>query len=123
MNIYSSCLIPFIYNLFEPERLIPSHLRPPNVTLRLRKSQRISRKAVVIYQSSNERVATESVEDIVVNKLMRLNHNLDPSQRLSMSFDDGKGHSRVSMRLNDGLPTDKKSFHTLKERLELQKEN
>ena len=39
-----------------------------------------------------------------------------------MRLDDGQGSSRVLSRLNDGLPKDKKSFPSLKERLEIQRE-
>ena len=39
-----------------------------------------------------------------------------------MRLDDGQGPSRVLSRLNDGLPKDKKSFPSLKERLEIQRE-
>jgi len=39
-----------------------------------------------------------------------------------MRLDDGKGPSRVSSRLDDGLPTEKQSFPNLKERLEMKKE-
>ena len=39
-----------------------------------------------------------------------------------MSFHNKKGPSRVSSWLNDGFPTDKKSFLSLKDRLELQRE-
>ena len=39
-----------------------------------------------------------------------------------MRLDDGEGPSRVLSRLNDGLPKDKKSFPSLKERLEIQRD-
>ena len=39
-----------------------------------------------------------------------------------MRLDDGKGTSRASSRLDDGLPTAKQSFPNLKERIEIQKE-
>ena len=52
---------------------------------------------------------------------MRLSNDFNPSHRLSMRLDDRKGPSRVSSRLNDGLPTNIKSFPSLKEGLELQK--
>ena len=39
-----------------------------------------------------------------------------------MRLDDGQGPSRVLSPLNDGLPKDKKSFPSLKERLEIQRE-
>ena len=54
--------------LFEPEGFIPSDLRPPNVTFKPRKARRINKKAVVIYQSSKKRVATESVENVSAKK-------------------------------------------------------
>ena len=53
---------------------------------------------------------------------MRLSNEFNPSHRLSMRLDDGKGPSRVSSRLDDGLPVDKQSFPNLKQRLEIQKE-
>ena len=108
--------------LFEPERFIPSDLRPPNVTFKPRKARRINKKAVAIYQSSNKRVATEPVENVSAKKSMRLGNDSKPSHRLSMRLDDGQGPSRVPSRLNDGLPKDKKSFPRLKERLEIQRE-
>ena len=52
---------------------------------------------------------------------MRLSKEFNPSHRLSMKLDDGKGPSHVSSWLDDGLPTDKQSFPNLKERLEIQK--
>ena len=53
---------------------------------------------------------------------MRLGNDFNPSHRLSMRLDDGQGPSRVLSRLNDGLPKDKKSFPSLKERLEIQRD-
>ena len=73
-----------------------------------------------IHQSSNKRVATESVENVSAKKSMRLGNAFKPSHRLSMRLDDGQGPSRVLSRLNDGLPKDKKSFPSLKGRLEIQ---
>ena len=108
--------------LFEPEGFIPSDLRPPNVTFKPRKAKRINKKAVAIYQNSNKRAATESVENVSAKKSMRLGNDPKPSHRLSMRLDDGQGPSRVLSRLNDGLPKDKKSFPSLKERLETQRE-
>ena len=108
--------------LFEPEGFIPNDLRPPNVTFKPRKARRINKKAVAIYQSSNKRVATESVENVSAKKSMRLGNDPKPSHRLSMRLDDGQGPSRVLSRLNDGLPKDKKSFPRLKERLEIQRD-
>ena len=106
--------------LFEPEGFIPNDLRPPNVTFKPRKARRINKKAVEIYQSSNKRVATESVENVSAKKSMRLGNDFNSSHRLSMRLDDGQGPSRVLSRLNDGLPKDKKSFQSRKERLEIQ---
>ena len=108
--------------LFEPEGFIPNDLRPPNVTFKPRKARRIYKKAVAIYQNANKRVATEPIENISAKKSMRLGNDPKPSHRLSMRLDDGQGPSRVSSRLNDGLPKDKKSFPSLKERLEIQRE-
>ena len=108
--------------LFEPEGFIPNDLRPPNVTFKPRKARRINKKAVAIYQNANKRVATEPIENISAKKSMRLGNDPKPSHRLSMRLDDGQGPSRVSSRLNDALPKDKKSFPSLKERLELQRE-
>ena len=53
---------------------------------------------------------------------MRLGNDFNPSHRLSMRLDDGQGPSRVLSRLNDGLPKDKKSFPSLKGRLEIQRD-
>ena len=53
---------------------------------------------------------------------MRLSNEFNPSHRLPMRLDDGKGPSRVPSGLDDCLPTDKQSFPNLKERLEIQKE-
>ena len=108
--------------LFEPEGFIPSDLRPPNVTFKPRKARRINKKAVSIYQKANKRVATESIENISATKSMRLGNDPKPSHRLSMRLDDGQGPSRVLSRLDGGLPKDKKSFPSLKERLEIQRE-
>ena len=108
--------------LFEPEGFIPSDLRPPNITFKPRKARRINKKAVAIYQNANKRVATEPIDNISAKKSMRLGNDFNPSHRLSMRLDDGQGPSRVSSRLNDGLPKDKKSFPSLKERLEIQRE-
>ena len=108
--------------LFEPEGCIPSDLRPPNITFKPRKARRINKKAVAIYQNSNKRVATESIENITAKKSKRLSNDFTPSHRMSMRLDDGQGPSRVLSRLNDGLPKDKKSFPSLKERLEIQRE-
>ena len=108
--------------LFEPEGFIPNDLRPPNVTFKPRKARRINKKAVAIYQKSNKRVATKSVENVSAKKSMRLGNDPKPSHHLSMRLDDGQGPSRVLPRLNDGLPKDKNSFPSLKERLEIQRE-
>ena len=53
---------------------------------------------------------------------MRLSTDIGPSHRLSKRPDDGKGPSRVFSLLNEVLPRIKKSFPTLKERLELQRD-
>ena len=107
--------------LFEPEGFIPNDLRPPNVTFKPRKARRIKKKVVAINQTSNKRVATESVENVSAKKSMRHGNDFYPSHRLSMRLDDGQGPSRVLSRLRDGLPKDKKSFPSLKERLEIQR--
>ena len=109
-------------DLFEPEGFISNDLRPPNVTFKPRMARRINKKAVAIYQSSNKRVATESVENVSVKKSRTVGNDFNPSHRLSMRLDNRQGPSRVLSRLNDGLPKDKKSFPTLKERLEIQKD-
>ena len=108
--------------LFEPEGFIPNDLRPPNVTFKPRKARRINKKAVAIYQSSNKRVATESVENVSAKKSMRLGNDPKPSHLLSMRLDDGQGPSPVLSSLNGGLPKDKKSFPSHKERLEIQRD-
>ena len=110
------------FELFEPESFIPSDLRPPNVAFKPRKARRINKKAVAIYQSSNKRVATESVENVSSKKSMRPGKDFNPSHRLSMRLDDGQGPSRVLSRLNDGIPKDKKSVPSLRERLEIQRD-
>ena len=102
-------------DLFEPEGFIVRDLRRPHVTIRPRKARRINRKAIAIYRNSDERVATESVEDTVVIESRRLDNNVDPSHRLSMRLDDRKGPSPVSTRLREGLPRDNKSFPSLRE--------
>ena len=109
-------------DLFEPEGFIPSDLRPPHITFKPRKTRRINKKAVPAYQHSNKRVATESVEHINAKKSKRLGNEFNPSHRSSMRLDDGQGPSRVSSRLNDGLPKDRKSLPSLKERLEIQRD-
>ena len=105
--------------LFEPQGFIPNHLRPPNITLKPRKAKRINKEAVAVYQSAKKRLATESVETVSANRTIRLSKEFNPSHRLSMRLDDGRRPSSVSPRLNDGLPTNKKSFASLKERLQL----
>ena len=97
-------------DLFEPEGFIPNDVRTPNVTFKPRKARRINKKAVTVYQSAIERFATESVENVSAKKSKRLDNEPNLSHRLSMRLDDGQGPSRVSSRLNDGLPKDKKSF-------------
>ena len=108
--------------LFEPQGFISSDLRPPNVTFKPKKARKVNKKSVAIYQNSNIRVATESVENVSAKKSMRLGNNFNPSHRLSMRLVDRQGPSRVLSRLNDGLPKDKKSFPSLKERLEIRKD-
>ena len=109
-------------DLFEPEGFIPNDLRPPDITFKPRKASRINKKAVSLYQNANKRVATESVDHTSANKSMGLSNEFNPSHRLSLRLDHGKGPSRVSSRLDDGLPTDKQSFPNLKERFEIQRE-
>ena len=75
-----------------------------------------------MYQNTNKRVATESVDNIKAKKSMRLSNEFNRFHHLSMRLDDGEGSSRVSSRLDDGLPTDKQSFPNLKKRLKVQKE-
>ena len=106
----------------KPEGFIPNDLRSPKITFKPRKARRINKKAVSVYQNANKRVATESVDHTSANKSMRLRNEFNPSHRLSRTLDDGKGPSRVSLRLDDGLPTDIQSFRNLKESLEKQKE-
>ena len=108
--------------LFEPKGFIPNDLRPPNITFKPRKARRINKKAVAKYQSSNKRLATESVENVSAKKSMRLGNDFNPSHRLSMRLDDGQEHSSVLSRLDDGLPKDKKPFPSLKGRLEIQRD-
>ena len=109
--------------LFEPEGFIPNDLRPPNVTFKpRRKARKINKKAVELYQSSNKRVATESVQNVSANKSMRLGNDFNPSHRLSIRPDDRQRPSHVLSRSNDGLPKDKKSFPSLEERLEIQRD-
>ena len=110
----------YSFELFELEGFIPNDLRQPNVTFKPRKARRINKKAVAIYHISNERVATESVENVSAKKSRRLGNDFNSSHRLSMRLDDGQGHSSVLSRLNVGLLKNKKSFPSLKERLEIQ---
>ena len=109
-------------DLFEPDGFSPNDLRSPNIAFKPRKARRIDKKAVYVYQNANKSVATESVDHMSAKKSVRLSNEINPSHRLSMTLDDGKGSSRVSSRLDDGLPTDKQSFPNRKERLEIQKE-
>ena len=67
--------------LIEPEVFISNDLRPPNVTFKPRKARRINEKAVAISQSSNKRLAAESVENESAKKSMRLGNNFNPSHR------------------------------------------
>ena len=115
---HSLCLTP----LTNPEGFIPNDLRPPNIIFKPRKARRINKKVVSVYQNANKRVATESVDHISAKKLMTLSNELNPSHRSSTRLDDRKGPSRITSRLDDGLPTDKQSFPNLRERLEIQKE-
>ena len=80
---------------FETEGFIPNDLRPPNISFKPRKGRRKIIKTVSLYQNANKRVATESVDHTTANKSMRLSNEFNPSHRLSMRFDEGKGPSRV----------------------------
>ena len=82
--------------LSEPEGFFPSDLRPLNVTFKPKTARRINKKPVAIYQSSNTRFATESVENVCAKKSMRLGNDFNPSHRLSMRLDDRQGPSHVS---------------------------
>ena len=108
--------------LFEPEGFIPSDLRPPKITFKSQKARRINKKAVKIYKNAHKRSAAGSVENVVTNKSTRLSNDFNPSHRLSVRLDDGQGPSRVFSSLNDGLPKAKKSFPSLKERLDIQRD-
>ena len=108
--------------LLEPERFIPNDLRRPNITIKPKKERRFNIKAASIYQNANKRVATESVDHTSANNSMRPGNEFNPSHRLSMRLDGGKWPSRVSSRLDNGLPTDEQSFPNLKGRLEILKE-
>ena len=105
----------------EPEKFIPNDLRPPYINFRPRRARCINKKAVAVYQNANKRIATESVDKIIAKKSMRLSSEFNTSNRLSMRLDYRKGPSRVSSRLDDGLPTENQSFLILKERFEIQK--
>ena len=109
-------------DLIEPGGFIPNDLRPPNIPFKPRKARGFNKKAVSVYQNANKCVATESVDHTSANKSMTLSNEVNPSHCLSMRLDDRKGPSRVSSRLDDGLPTDKQSLPNLKKRLEIQKE-
>ena len=52
---------------------------------------------------------------------MRPINKIDPSHRLSLVLDDGKGPPRVSTGRNDGQAKNKKSFPKPKKGLESQK--
>ena len=108
-------------DLFGPEAFIPNDLRHLKIAFKPWKSRRNNEKGVSVFQIANKRVATESVDYTSANKLLRLSNEYNISHRLSKRLDDGKRPSRVSLRLADGLPTDKQSFSNLKERLEIQK--
>ena len=108
--------------LFKTQGFIPNDLRPSDITFRPRRARRINRKAVSVYQNANKRITTDSVDSISAKKSMRISKESNPSRRLSMRVDVGKEPSRVSSRLDDGLPTEKQSFLNLKWRLEIQKE-
>ena len=107
-------------DFFEPEGFIPKDLRPPNINLKPRRARRNNKKAVAVFQNANKRVATESVDNMTAKKSMRLSNEFNPSHRLSMRLNDGKGPSRVFSRLDDGLTPDKQSFPNLKKNLEIQ---
>ena len=59
---------------------------------------------------------------MIDNKSRSLSNDFSPHYRLSMRFDDGKAPSRVSSRLIDVLPTNKKSLPNPKENWEVQRE-
>ena len=105
--------------IFEPEGFIPIDLKPPNISFKPRKAKRINKKAVAIYQSSNKRLTSESVENVSAKKSIKLGNDFNPSHSLSMRLDDGHGPSRVLSRLNDGLPKYEIPFPSLKERSEI----
>ena len=50
--------------VFKRERFIPTDFRPSNVTFKLRWARRYNKIAVAVYQSAEERFATESLENI-----------------------------------------------------------
>ena len=54
------------------------------------------KKAVAVYQKTNERCATQSVENVSANKSLKLSNDLIPSHRLSVRLDDWKVTSRVN---------------------------
>ena len=101
--------------LFEPEGFILNDLRPPNVTSRPRKSRRINKKAVAVYQCASKRFATASVEIAFANKSMGLRSDIDPSHRLSLRLDDEKGPSCVPSRLNNFLSNRSRSLFSKKD--------
>ena len=109
-------------DLSEPERFIPSDLRPLNVTFESRKSRRKNNKAVGMYKNAHKPTAAGSVENVVTNKSIRVSNDFKRAHGLSMRLDIGKGPPRVSSRSYDGLPEEKKSFPSLKERLGIQRD-
>ena len=103
-------------------RIHPQWTETPNTTFIPKRARRIKKKAVSVYQKAKKRVATESVDNVSAKMSMRLRKEINSSRRLSMRLGDRKWPSRLSSRLDGGLPTDKQSFRNLKERLEIQKE-
>ena len=79
----------------------------------------MNQKTVEVFRNAHKRTVAGSVENVVTKKSMRLSNDFKPFHRLSRRLHVRQRSSRVSSRLDDGLPKDKKSFPSLKKRLEV----
>ena len=78
-----------------------------NLTFRPGKNGRNICRTVAKDRTSNKRMATASVENILAIKSRRLSNNINPRHRYSTRLNDEKRPYRVSLRPNDGLPKEK----------------
>ena len=86
------------------------------------KPDELTKKTGKVCRNACKRIAAGSVENVITNKSMRLSNDFNPSHRLSMRLDVGKGPSRASSRLNDCLRQDTKTFPSLEGLLEIQRD-